>query len=245
MILRSRTLCYHDQIKTEPAPDHVTPTVGFSSSSSSSSSSIDETEGVRVRAKRKVFACSSKLLLCDLERAALFVGAGLGKTKAEVMDWLLFRDFKQEKHLDDGDSFAPRISFNKMSGLTEWKNACVLWINLDDDMPYYNEFRLREGRVIVKWYGSASHRMESPAIIRLTDAESPTLLFCRMVGDGYINYGRLRCVKVNHDRSPICIYWELIDGERITGGFPQAVSSMVQSNELEEISSSLDCAFLR
>ena len=175
-----------------------------------------EERGGRCAAK-KGSAVTSKLLECDVEKAQQSVALLVGTTKLQVMGWLQIADACQGP--------PPRISFNKMSGVTEWKSACVLWINLNDHFPYYNEFSLHHNRLFVSWYGAASHTRESPVIQRLLDPDTPTVLFCRRLGEGYLNCGLIRVVEVSDSDGPsrICIKWELVQAAPVLEVIAQAL----------------------
>ena len=63
---------------------------------------------------------------------------------------------------DSLNASAPK--FSKYSGVTEWKNAIVLWVNIDGD-DYKNHGI--EGGSKLTWFGGSRHYHDSPVVIRM------------------------------------------------------------------------------
>ncbi|KNC87230.1 hypothetical protein SARC_00665 [Sphaeroforma arctica JP610] len=62
-----------------------------------------------------------------------------------------------------------RPVYNKMSGIQEWRNAIVLFINLDSS--YQNTFQENYAKLI--WYAQSRQTVESPVICRLLRSLAP------------------------------------------------------------------------
>ena len=152
---------------------------------------------------------SSRDWYLNLEQLNVEVGRQLGGTKALVVQH--FAAFITSSQVKFETAQKPQISFNKMSGITEWKNGCFIWLNLDDHTPYYNQFFKVQDQLHFKWYGSPRHRADTPVILRLLDPSTEVFLFCRLVCENYINYGRIICFAVDLLSHPISIEWILKD----------------------------------
>jgi hypothetical protein len=132
-----------------------------------------------------------------------------------------------------------KLSFNKYSGVQEWKNCVYLWINLNmADSP--NDF-LDDGRQIT-WFGRSKMHDHSPAILSLlrlgrkkrsddqkTTASTTTsgsemssetsnvVLWCRQYTPQtktftpYVCFGRLGYRSHIPESRPLAFVWELLD----------------------------------
>lgn len=117
---------------------------------------------------------------------------------------------------------APR--YNKYSGVLEWDNAVMLWVNVGGQD--YGNFFLEKGRKMT-WYGGKSHYEDSPVIRRLLPAEkggsaAPVLLFCRAPHamkksqqTPYLCCGQLEYVSHDPDARPLQFVWKLKDWARV------------------------------
>ena len=63
-----------------------------------------------------------------------------------------------------GSLKASAPKFSKYSGVTEWKNVVVLWVNIDGD-DYKNHGI--EGGSKLTWFGGSRHYHDSPVVIRM------------------------------------------------------------------------------
>jgi hypothetical protein len=100
------------------------------------------------------------------------------------------------------------ISFNKMSGIQEWDNAVVLFVNVGGT-DYNNVFA--DGGRSMTWFAQPTQRIESPVVQRLVSGSCPVLLMCRLPGEPYVFCGRLRVVSVSPSAKPIKFLWALVD----------------------------------
>lgn len=110
--------------------------------------------------------------------------------------------------------------FSRMSGIQEWRNAVLLFVNVYGD-SYKNVF-LDGGRAIT-WFAQSRQWEGTPVIQRLINCEggknsdgrvvrqTPVLLFCRNLACGYVYCGRLGYSGHDPDRIPIRFIWELTD----------------------------------
>ena len=197
-------------------------TIGKSSASSSSSSfSTSTTAAVhsskaeaRASAKQVSNPRSCKNLKVDLDHLDThFLGKIIpplgGQVKRAVME-------------EASASCSPK--FSRMSGIQEWRNAILLFVNVFGD-GYKNVF-LDEGRAIT-WFAQSRQWEGTPVVQRLINCEggtnlegkavrrTPVLLFCRNLGCGYVYCGRLGYGGHDPDRIPIRFIWELTDYEKI------------------------------
>ena len=82
--------------------------------------------------------------------------------------------------------------YNKYSGVVEWVNCVMLWVNIgvENGFKYTNAFR-ESGRSMT-WFGGSRHHEDTPVIRRLIrgDKKAPTVLFCRLDKHGYVCMGR-------------------------------------------------------
>ena len=165
---------------------------------------------------------------CDLERVLRdFCGAAVpgGFTKAAVMAALRRPQ----------DALA---RFSKYSGVVEWRNAVVLWVNVGG-ADYKNQF-LDGGRKMT-WFAGSKHEPETPVIKRLLalgDADvagkqgghggggDEALLLCRVQPGPYVCCGRVRIARdaatdlpEAHDprRRPLKFVLRLLDHDTMLG----------------------------
>ena len=114
--------------------------------------------------------------------------------------------------------------FSRMSGIQEWRNAVLLFVNVYGD-GYKNVF-LDGGRAIT-WFAQSRQWEGTPVVQRLINCEggknldgkvvrrTPVLLFCRNLGCGYVYCGRLGYGGHDPDRIPIRFIWELADFDKV------------------------------
>ena len=133
-----------------------------------------------------------------------------------------------------------KLSFNKYSGVQEWKNCVYLWVNLNTaDSP--NDF-LDNGRQIT-WFGGSKMHDQSPAILSLlrlgkkkssdeckttttmtttsgsvmSSETSNVALWCRRYTPQtktftpYVCFGRLGYRSHNRESRPLAFVWDLLD----------------------------------
>ena len=82
--------------------------------------------------------------------------------------------------------------FSRMSGVQQWRNAVVLFINIDSSDVYDNTFTMTpDGQVYVDWFAQERHHEHSPVIKRLVRGEDTILLFGRIVNMPYVYFGEL------------------------------------------------------
>eukprot|EP01038_Epipyxis_sp_PR26KG_P006304 gene6304-8683_t len=125
--------------------------------------------------------------------------------------------------------------FNKYSGVTEWKNAVYLWVNIGGKEGYHNAFT-GDGRYMM-WFGGSKMNKDSPVVLRLlqsvnhsinlmtpveessanktSQAHDTILLFVRLEGENYCSLGRLKPIGYDLNTTPIRIQWELLDYDSI------------------------------
>ena len=125
------------------------------------------------------------------------------------------------------------VKFSKYSGIAEWKNAIVLFVNIFGD-GYKNIF-LRGGRQIT-WFAQARQSEETPVIQQMLPPESledqprevaeeakvaikrlPVLLFCREYQKPYVYCGRLEYLGHDPTRAPLRFVWNLRDADKLLG----------------------------
>ena len=133
----------------------------------------------------------------------------------------------------------PRPRFNRMSGVCEWRDAVMLFVNLPADrVPlapdntdageratttppsstgYANSF-YQDGRLVV-WFAQRTHTVGAPLIRRLrstgTDRDGDAiLLFCRLPPPhdrAYLYFGRLAHVRHDVHSTPIRFVFRLLE----------------------------------
>jgi len=115
-------------------------------------------------------------------------------------------------------------SFNKYSGVAEWTNCLMLWVNIaandSGGQGVYNNDFSEEGRLI-QWYGGSRMHEDSPIVQRLIKAggggtsKDAVLLFVRLEGQNYVCFGRVQHSQYDLQRDPISIQWRLQDYDRL------------------------------
>ena len=117
--------------------------------------------------------------------------------------------------------------FSRMSGIQEWRNAVMLFVNVYGD-EYKNVF-LHGGRQIT-WFAQSRQWEGTPVIQRLIHCaggcvsfedeeedvnfeETPVLLFCRNLGQGYVYCGELSYMAHEPSQLPVRFVWCLDDFE--------------------------------
>ena len=105
----------------------------------------------------------------------------------------------------------PQPKFNKYSGVVEFRNAVLLFINVNGS-NYTNTFDTPEkgpgaGEMQVTWFAQPTMHEGTPVVKRLTaqGARNPTFLFCRAVPERgptqpYCACGQLALVDVDAAR---------------------------------------------
>ena len=107
--------------------------------------------------------------------------------------------------------------------MLEWRNAIVLWVNLDGSNN--NLFSAEDGGgMTMTWYASPRTTEKTPVVQRLiaakdgTEASADTvLLFCRLKGEPYVCCGRLGYVSHVPRRQPLKFVWRLRDMPQLHG----------------------------
>eukprot|EP00938_MAST-03A_sp_MAST-3A-sp1_P000733 g733.t1 len=117
--------------------------------------------------------------------------------------------------------------FSRMSGIQEWRNVVMLFVNVYGD-EYKNVF-LHGGRQIT-WFAQSRQWEGTPVIQRLIHCaggcvsfedeeedvnfeETPVLLFCRNLGQGYVYCGELSYMAHEPSQIPVRFVWCLDDFE--------------------------------
>lgn len=170
-----------------------------------------------------------------------FLGKPMEQSGKAFVVHQCFRVAAQQEDKDRrGDD--PPLSFNKYSGVQEWKNVTFLWVNLvatkqrDGTVRTANRF-LHDGK-FVTWFGGSRMWEDSPAIQSLIAMEteaiatipSAIVLWCRLPlnnGDGngvpsssmgpYVCLGRLAYHSHDHGSHPVAFTWRLIDYNSLAG----------------------------
>jgi len=140
-------------------------------------------------------------------------------------DFVIQNTFREAAYPEDMQRLqgASRLSFNKYSGVQEWKNAIYLWINIGGQKSVVNDFSQNGSRV--SWYGGSKMREDSPVIQRLIymgkEIDSKIILWCRHYDIEtkkllpYTCLGRLAYENNVSGSQPVAFTWRLIDYESI------------------------------
>lgn len=140
-------------------------------------------------------------------------------------DFVIQNTFREAAYPEDMQRLqgASRLSFNKYSGVQEWKNAIYLWINIGGQNSVVNDFSQNGSRV--SWYGGSKMREDSPVIQRLIqmgkEIDSRIILWCRHYDIEtkkllpYTCLGRLAYENNVSGSQPVAFTWRLIDYELI------------------------------
>ena len=108
---------------------------------------------------------------------------------------------------------APR--FSKYSGVQEWKNCIVLFVNVGNGNNYENVFYGKRAENMA-WFAQQSHSEETPVVKRLLRDDEDIMLFLRRgAGEAYVCCGRLRMSEVDIDVRPLRIVWSLRDHDTL------------------------------
>ncbi|UPR00645.1 hypothetical protein HOP50_05g39600 [Chloropicon primus] len=109
--------------------------------------------------------------------------------------------------------------FSKYSGIQEWANAVVLFVNVSSkggQQAYDNLFLDNFGRMT--WFAQKYHVEETPVVqrlLKLTKREGgngerdPVLLFCRREGEAYVFGGQLQLDQFFPETRPLKFIWTL------------------------------------
>jgi hypothetical protein len=176
-------------------------------------------------------ADASRAVRCDIPRVCReYLGRAMpgGRTKANVM-----AELSEKRTL-------PR--FSKYSGVVEWQNCVVLWVNVGGS-DYKNLF-LDDGRRMT-WFAGSKHHTGTPVIQRLlaTACQSTAetgkgsgvrggsdsvdkgvflgekdqiLLMCRVQPGAYVYMGRVSYDSHDDTQSPMQFTWRLDDFDACT-----------------------------
>ena len=115
--------------------------------------------------------------------------------------------------LRDAESpIAPR--FSKYSGVQEWRNCIVLFVNVGMN-DYENVFYGKRAEKMA-WFAQQSHSEETPVVKRLLRDDEEIMLFLRRgAGEAYVCCGRVRVSEVDIDVRPLKIVWSLRDHDAL------------------------------
>lgn len=113
------------------------------------------------------------------------------------------------------------VGFSKYSGVLEFLNSIVLWVNFDSTGNCYHNNWRSDGTEIT-WYGGSKMHAESNVIKRLvklgskpSDGEGGVLLFCRFTegskSQPYVYLGRCQYVEHDVESHPVKFIWRLKD----------------------------------
>lgn len=115
--------------------------------------------------------------------------------------------------------------FNKYAGIAEFRNAIVLFLNMQTDGTgggsYDNKiFRDKSGRYLLDYYASEKQNTETPVIKRLRTKSDQVVLFARPVANGspaeaYYFAGRMELDEEDTSRVPLLFRFEMLDAEGI------------------------------
>ena len=156
-------------------------------------------------------------------------------------DYVIQTSFRESAYPEDverlGGITSSRLSFNKYSGVQEWKNVVFLWINIveenTDKNSFVNDFS-RDGKQ-VSWYGGSRMVEDSPIIQKLIQmgkecttstssaCGSRIILWCRHHDPQtrkllpYTCLGRLTYVSHVPGSYPVAFTWKLLDYASIIG----------------------------
>ncbi|KAH7485089.1 hypothetical protein PRIC1_004394 [Phytophthora ramorum] len=158
--------------------------------------------------------------------------------------------------------FVPK--FSKMSGVQPWKNAVVLFVNIENDSFYDNIFHQEEvdGRNVVhfQWFGQNRWHEESPLVVRLRgvkrgeeelrfdesyynkegETEEPLLLFLRHTQGPYVYCGRLGYLGHRPASKPLEFRWQLLDvgslqWEKVRELLDSSATSLSKTEAVQEV----------
>lgn len=117
------------------------------------------------------------------------------------------------------------VARGRYSGVLEWRNAVVLWVNADGGQ--YDNLFLEGGRHMT-WFAGSRCTPETPVVQRLLRGaadkeeegaeekeEEQILLFCRNNGEPYVFLGRVGVVEYELRRHPIKVIWRLADFDAV------------------------------
>lgn len=133
-----------------------------------------------------------------------------------------------------------RLSFNKYSGVQEWKSACFLWINLGGKGGSVENQFLDGGRKVT-WFGGSRMHDNSLVIQRLldlgtSDPSNPSIvLWCRTYQPAikafgpYVCFGRLSYHSHIPGSQPLSFVWNLVDFELLNSSNEEIVRKTFQN----------------
>ncbi|KAI9006400.1 hypothetical protein DFJ74DRAFT_389779 [Hyaloraphidium curvatum] len=117
----------------------------------------------------------------------------------------------------------PAIKFNKYSGIAEFTNAIVLFVNVPVDGSkgaFENKFQRDGGRVLIDYFASDRMDEDTPVIARLRQRADQVVLFMRPVEAGqtpgsYYFMGRLEMEGEDIDARPMRFTFEITNAAEI------------------------------
>jgi hypothetical protein len=181
------------------------------------------------------------------------LGVSIEKTGKE---FVIYKSFERAAHSEDRARLeslsSSRLSFNKYSGVQEWKNVVFLWVNLGapNGTTVVNDF-LEDGRQIT-WFGGSRMREETPVVQKLltlgksgaaddsstsmssSTSSSMLILWCRRYNRTtksflpYICLGRLSYHSHVPDSYPVSFVWNLLDYDKLVNSTKASVREQFQ-----------------
>ena len=160
-------------------------------------------------------------LVFGKDKVSGFLGVPMERTGKEFVIYESFERaaLSEDRHRLEGS----RLSFNKYSGVQEWKNSIFLWVNLGGkDGTVVNDFL--EGGKQITWFGGSRMQDDTPVVqrlLRLGKAASPSsssiILWCRRYEaekktySPYVCLGRLGYQSHVPGSYPLSFVWMLLD----------------------------------
>jgi hypothetical protein len=163
----------------------------------------------------------------------------LGSMMEQTGKAFVMEEATQRSGIDVGN-----ISFNKYSGVQEWKNdALFLWVNLGNGGDVVNDF-LNDGRQIT-WFGGSRMHDETKVIRRLLRvgravgngqnvSSDGLVLWCRRYNADqkgftpYVCLGRLSYHSHEPGSRPLKFVWNLVDYDGLVNHEDETVRSTFQ-----------------
>lgn len=191
--------------------------------------------------RKRAGKLSSKELSCATTQ---LVASWLGRTVAPAAGTLAMKDAAMQLccSLSDENSGAS-VSFSRMSGIQQFRDAVVLFVNIGGSS--YRNVWLKDDRgrmgARITWFSQRTQSLDSPVIARMLKhgarrapgshrlGSLPILLFCRLEGEPYACCGRLARFSEDLDARPMRFVWELMDYDDLVRESPEWFDRVVNA----------------
>jgi hypothetical protein len=151
---------------------------------------------IQKESKKIIILSSIKINIKSINSLLSMKQFPFAETKTEAMQKLA--DFKSH------------FKFSKLSGIQQFQNAIILFINIDGET--YDNVVLDDSKRLIQWFAQSRQSLDSPVISRMMSGDCDVLLLVRNVGEPYSFIGRVSIEScIDPEARPLAFRLRLLD----------------------------------